>query len=84
MELNCDESLTKSCAKGNVLAVTSNGNKDFGYTLLTFCSIYFNNLPSFDTALKNLDSSNNKDKQLNVLNLRNQGKSIHSVIWLCC
>lgn len=76
VQLNCDESLSKSCALGNVLAVTSNYNKDFKYPLITFCSIYFDKLPSFDEAIKDLDNSNDKDRQNNALNLRNQVESI--------
>ena len=82
VELNCDGSLTTSCAKGNVLAATSNNNKDFGYPLITFCDLYFSNLPSFDTVIKTLDSNTNQDLRLNVLNLRNQGKSRISGRWL--
>ena len=75
IELNCDRSLTPSCAIGYVLAVTGNSNNDFGYPLITFCEPYFKSLPRFETVLKNLDSNTNQDLRVNVLNLRNQGKS---------
>ena len=75
VELNCDGSLTRSCATRHVLAVTSNSNKNFGYPLITFCEPYFKPLPSFETVLKNLDSNTNKHLRVNVVNLRNQGKS---------
>lgn len=75
VQLNCDTTITTTCSKGTVNAFTSNYNKDFKYPLITFCDRYFNVLPTFDKALKDLDSANDKGKQQNLLNIKNQGET---------
>lgn len=74
VQLNCDTSLAKGCAKNTTVAVTSNGNKNFGYPLITFCDIYFdpNSFRSHADAVEKIDKNENQE-QLNVLNLRSQG-----------
>ena len=74
VELNCETKLAKGCASGKTLAVTSNRIKDFGYPLITFCDLYFDKLPSLDTALVKVDANANHEQE-NILNIRSQGQS---------